>query len=166
MAGGNRQQRRITPSNTTNIQQRTFHDQVENAALEANHHVERSDIFAVKGLPSLRGALGGRISFEKAQHAVAAEKRLVLSSEEVADLDVRSAERERLRALGVLSGKLHLSDNPCLQRRGKFRYMYHVREGRAVGSGIEGECETEGVGGVEEANQGRVTKERDDTDIA
>lgn len=96
----------------TNIQQRTFHDQVENAALEANHHVEGSDNFAVKGLPSLRGALGGSISFEKAQYAVAAEKRLVLSSEEVTDLDVRSAERERLRALGILSRKLHLSGNP------------------------------------------------------
>ena len=112
VASDNREQKQqLMPSNTTSIHQRTFHDQVENAALEANHHVERSDIFAVKGLPSLRGALGGGISFEKAQHAVAAEQLFVLSSEEVTDLDVRSAERERLRALRILSRKLHLSDN-------------------------------------------------------
>ena len=90
-------------------QRRTFHDQVENAALEANHHVERSNIFAVKGLPSLRGALGGGIPFEQPQHAVATKQRFILSGEEVANLDVRSAERERLWALGILSGKLHFS---------------------------------------------------------
>lgn len=88
----------------------TFHDQVEHAALEANHHVERSNIFAFEGLPPLGGALGSGIPFKKAQHAVASEQRFVLSSEEVADLNVRCAERERLRALGILSRKLYLSE--------------------------------------------------------
>lgn len=92
-----------TTSTTTRKTCCTFHDQVEHAALEANHHIERSHFFTSKGLPSFRGTLCPGVSFEQTENAVPTKQCLVLLCEIVAHVDVRSAEREGLRGPRVLS---------------------------------------------------------------